>query len=81
MSYPYVGRWGPPGGRVLKVQLAAKRRDIQKRIVADKAFNTTLVGVVRQLDTLSDAEEHANSLTLATLIQDFKIKVEVAPQG
>lgn len=70
----------PAGRRVLEIQLAAKWSDIQKRIVADKPFYSALAGEVREVDILLDTEEHANSLALATLIRDFKIKVEVAPQ-
>ena len=67
----------PAERRVLEIQLAAKRRDVQKRIVADKPFDTTLAREVRQVDILPDTEEHANSLALATLIRDFEIKIEI----
>ena len=80
MSLPVRRTLRPAGRRVLKIQLAAKWSDIQKRIVADKPFDSALAGEVRQVDILPDTEEHANSLALATLIRDFKIKVEVAPQ-
>jgi len=76
-------RWTlwPAGRRVLEIQLAAKRRDIQKRIVADKPFDTALAGEVREVDILPDTEEHANSLAFATLIRDLEIEVEVAAKG
>ena len=76
-------RWTlwPAGRRVLEIQLAAKRSDIQKRIVADKPFDAALTGEVREVDILPDTEEHANSLAFATLIRDLEIEVKVAAKG
>jgi hypothetical protein len=71
----------PAGRRVLEIQLAAKRGDIQKRIVADKPFDSALAREVREADILPDTEKHANSLALATLIRDFEVDVEVAEGG
>ncbi len=81
MSLPVRRTLWPAGRRVLEIQLAAKWSDIQKRIVADKPFDTTLAGEVGEVDILPDTEEHANSLAFATLIRDFEVEVEVASKG
>ena len=81
MALPVSRTLRPAGRRVLEIQLAAKWSDIQKRIVADKPFDAALAGEVGEVDILPDTEEHANSLTLATLIRDFEVEVEVASKG